>query len=260
MTDTFTLNIDLNKFRSTNAMWNSLRLNDPWSVGYVSSLIEIYNWESKEQWENFYYAAGEKRNQYINENFTNNNLYNLNFFNDITVSYDRYKYRNLDIDIKNINTQTGRTKEDLYNKGLILYDAVKDNGFHLTIDECFECVRHRVICETWNGIIVRENNTISKLKSLFPTLSFIKSDGEMDHKYAVDYQVYNKNNLICAIQIKPQSYTYNTSYIEKARHTNIKKYALYKEMSGRDVITVISKLNGEIQNNECLYQINALIN
>ena len=35
----FVLSIDTRKFSSTNALWNDLMLNDPLSVGYVSTLI-----------------------------------------------------------------------------------------------------------------------------------------------------------------------------------------------------------------------------
>ena len=34
------------------------------------------------------------------------------------------------------------------------YNTVKNNGYGLTLDECIECVRFRVICETYNGIII----------------------------------------------------------------------------------------------------------
>lgn len=53
--DEFTLPIDETKFRRTNIPWNDLCLNDPWSVGHVSTLIEAQTFLSKEQWEQFYY-------------------------------------------------------------------------------------------------------------------------------------------------------------------------------------------------------------
>ena len=105
----------------------------------------------------------------------------------------------------------------------ILWNAVKNNGHGLTLEDCFECVRFRVICETWNGIILRENNTITKLKSLFPALRFEKTTGEIDHTYAVDFEVYKGSTLICGIQIKPKSYTGNAPYIQKARFANQQK-------------------------------------
>ena len=65
MNDEFILSIDPVKFRSTNAPWNDLMLNDPWSVGYVSSLIEAKEWTSKEEWESAYYASGNERRNLI---------------------------------------------------------------------------------------------------------------------------------------------------------------------------------------------------
>lgn len=59
--DEFILSIDKEKFRSTNAKWNKLMLNDPWSVGYVSTLIETANWKNKEEWETTYYLLCQRR-------------------------------------------------------------------------------------------------------------------------------------------------------------------------------------------------------
>ena len=66
--DEFVLSIDKEKFRSTNAEWNNLMLNAPWSVGYVSTLIELHSWHSKEEWERFYYESGEKRDSLLGVN------------------------------------------------------------------------------------------------------------------------------------------------------------------------------------------------
>ena len=63
--DEFILSIDPNKFRSTNSTWNNLMLNNPWSVGYVTTLIELVEFQSKEEWESFYYESGKKRNQIL---------------------------------------------------------------------------------------------------------------------------------------------------------------------------------------------------
>lgn len=143
--DEFVLGIDKEKFRSTNAKWNELMLNDPWSVGYVSTLIEAANWKNKEEWEQTYYASGENRNKYIEQNAARLG-HTLEYFNDVTVPYNKANYYALSWDIKNVNTQRGRTKEDFAAKGKILYDAVKNNGYGLTLEECIECVRFRVIC------------------------------------------------------------------------------------------------------------------
>ncbi len=254
--DEFVLSIDKNKFRSTNGKWNELMLNDPWSVGYVSTLIEAANWKNKEEWEQTYYASGKARNALIEQKASELGL-SKEFFNDTTIPHNKAKYYALSWDIKNINTQKGRTREDLREKGRILYEAVKYNGYGLTLDECIECVRFRVICETWNGIILRENNTIETLSRLFPGLRFEKADGEMDHTYAVDFQVFSKitNTLVCAIQVKPKTYMGNAPYIVKARFANSNKYAAYKEKYGVEVLTVISTNKGEIINQEIITKI-----
>ena len=117
--DEFILSIDKEKFRSTNAKWNKLMLNDPWSVGYVSTLIETANWKNKEEWETTYYASGEVRNQLIEQNAAKLG-YSKEFFNDTTIPMNKKKYYALSWDVKNINTQKGRTIEDLKNKAKIL--------------------------------------------------------------------------------------------------------------------------------------------
>ncbi|MDY6970155.1 MAG: hypothetical protein SVR08_16085 [Spirochaetota bacterium] len=61
----FILAIDIEIFKKTNGPWNELRLNDPWNVGYVSSLIEMDHFQNKELWEDFYYNSGKERNQQL---------------------------------------------------------------------------------------------------------------------------------------------------------------------------------------------------
>lgn len=256
--DEFVLGIDKEKFRSTNAKWNELMLNDPWSVGYVSTLIEASNWKNKEEWEQTYYASGENRNKFIEQNAAKLG-HTLDYFNDVTIPYNKANYYALSWDIKNVNTQRGRTKEDFAAKGKILYEAVKDNGYGLTLEECIECVRFRVICETWNGIILRENSTVTTLQRMFPNLTFVKAEGEMDHTYAVDFQVYKEEKLVCAIQIKPKSYLQNAPYIVKARQANVNKYAAYQAKYGASVLTIIATSKGEIQNKEVFSQIKSFL-
>ncbi len=239
----FKLNIDEQKFRSTNSAWNKLKLNSPWSVGYVTTLIESKIFKIKEEWEEFYYESGEKRIQQLMKLPLNLQQILQNELNEV---------EKLDSEIKNLNFQYGRTQNELKHKGKILYENVKNNGFNLSEEECYECVRFRVICETWNGVIVRENNTIQTLINLFPTLEFKKTNGEVDYTYAVDYEVHKDKKLVMAIQIKPKSYTWNMPYIKKARETNKYKNRLYTEKFSVPVIDVISKANGEVLNKEVL--------
>ena len=250
--DEFVLGIDRDKFSSTNSMWNTLMLNDPWSVGYVSTLIELQAWQSKEDWEEFYYRSGEQRQALLGDNRDLLDNFSL-------IRTDRAAVNKLPWNVKNLNTQYGRTREDLKRKAEVLYAVVRNNGHELTLEECEECVRFRVICETWNGIILRENSTIGVLTDRFPMLSFEKTSGEVDHTYAVDFEVFCAGSLICGIQIKPQSYTWNAPYIVKARTANKAKNAAYTKLKGVPVFYIISKTNGEIQSPQVLEQIKSLI-
>lgn len=250
--DEFILAIDREKFSSTNAKWNALMLNDPWSVGYVSTLIELQSWQSKEEWEDFYYRSGEQRQALLGDNRELLDDFSL-------IRTNKAAVNSLPWDVKNLNTQYGRTREDLNKRAEVLYAAVRNNGHELTLEECKECVRFRVICETWNGIILRENNTIRVLMAQFPMLSFEKTSGEIDHTYAVDFEVFRSDTLICGIQIKPQSYTWNAPYIVKARTANKAKNAAYTKLKGVPVFDIISKTNGEIQSDQVLEKIKVLI-
>lgn len=76
--------------------------------------------------------------------------------------------------------------------------------------------------------------------------------GDIDHKYAVDYELYKNGVLYAAIQIKPNSYTWNVPYIQKARNANKRKNQEYSEKWKVPVFDIISNSKGEIQNPEIL--------
>ncbi len=248
--------LDAEKFRRTNGAWNSLMLNDPWSVGYVTTLIELKQFKTKEEWEEFYYEMGEYRNRRLNEL----PIPTIELLEDEQlIRTDRARVTQLSSELKNINTQNGRTRDQLARKGRILYDNVTSIIPDITLEECIECVRFRVICETWNGIIVRERNTIRTLKGIFPEYSFEKKDGDFDHQYAVDYEMKNDSEIICGLQIKPTSYTFNTPYLNRAKSANLRKNTEYSERFDKPVFDIISKSNGEIQNPQIIEQIKGLI-
>lgn len=254
--DKFELTIDRFTFENTNSLWNDLMLNDPWSVGYVSTLIESEKFQLKEEWEKFYYYSGEERNKLI-EKLSTEKQEILN--NEQLIRTNRNVINTLDWNLKNLNTQFGRTKSQLKHKGKILFDNSQKKGIHISEDECFEAVRFRTICQTWNGIIIRERNTINMLKQTFYNCVFEKTEGNFDHKYAVDYIIKKGNEKICGIQIKPKSYTYNTPYLRKAKEANRRKNNEFKELFGCPVFNIISKLNGEIINKGQLNEIKRLV-
>ena len=214
---------------STNDMWNRLCLNSKWSVGCVSELIQTRKWGSKEEWEKFYYESGKERLALLGNN--------ADTLNNFRMTYSQYM--NQPDELKNINFYHGRTQEDLKDKAIVLYQAVQHNGYLLSVRECYECVRFRTICQTWNGIVVAENRCIQILSQRFPTLEFRKSIGDRDYAFEVDYEVFRNGTLILALQIKPSSYFGYSSYLYDARMINANKFKSYKDLTGVDVEIVV---------------------
>ena len=143
----------------------------------------------------------------------------------------------------------GRSKEYLAQVGQKLYDAVKAK-LDISSEECVECVRFRVVCETWNGIIQREINTIKMLNLIYDDKFLFKKTTNFDFEYSVDYEMFYHDKLLCGIQIKPTSYlTSDAEYVERAKRYNEEKNIRYTEKYGVPVITITSDLNGSITSN-----------
>ena len=248
----FIKRLDTALFESTNGIWNALMLNDPWSIGYVTTLIEMKTFDNKEDWESFYYKSGEERNNKIRKLSIE---LQKKIDDEQLVFNNKREIYNMSWDMKNLNYNYGRTKQQIAKKGAILFKHAQAKGIAISDEDCVEAVRYRTICQTWNGIIIRERNTIKTLKSKFPELDFVSTSGDFDHKYAVDYEIKNREDLICGIQIKPKSYLGNAPYLRKAQSANARKNQAYKNEFGKPIFNVISKTNGEIINLEIIKQI-----
>ncbi|NJD52598.1 MAG: MjaI family restriction endonuclease [Candidatus Methanoperedens sp.] len=241
-----------------HALWNDLCLNDTWSVGYVSTLIESQSCSEKEDWEAFYYESGNERKS-KSKGFPESIV---NILNDSLLKYKHEtKLDSLSWKLKNINFQYGRTKEEIAEKGKILFEELNKRGnkYGLSLIECVDCVRFRTLCETWNGIIIREHNTINNLKKLLPDIELRKVSGEIDHRYAVDYELLKNNVAICGIQIKPKSYLRDSLFLRKAKEANKRKNDQYGKDYGGDVLYIFSQTNGEIINMQIIKQIKNLL-
>ncbi|ADO59994.1 MjaI family restriction endonuclease [Paenibacillus polymyxa] len=217
--------IELRKFRSTNAMWNSLQLNSPMSVGYVTNLIESRTFSNKEEWRDFYYQSG----------------------------HERIRLGSIRGMSKELNLNYGRTEEELKGYGQKMYAELQKSGnpLNITLAECVFMVKYRVMGETWNGVIMREKNTIENMTKIFPYCSFEKVEGEADYKYAIDYEMCLEGRLVCALQIKPMSYEKGFSpEIMKAKRANKAKNDLYVKENGVPVYYVYSKADGTIINHD----------
>lgn len=251
--DLFENKMDLKKFSSTNLLWNTLKLNYPWSIGRVSQIIYNKKFKTKEEWEEYYFYSGEIRKNKINE---------LNDFTKNILSSNEQPSIKLKYDILRLNLDYGRTKNDLMYKAFLLYDAISKQGNPLNISfkECIYIIKYRIICETWNGIMIREKNTIKTIASKFNkyNLNIIKTKGNIDVKYEVDYEIYFREKLICGLQIKPLSYKkFNSS---KLKEHNLKKNKEYEKEFHVPVFYIYSKENGKIENLDELSQINDILN
>lgn len=257
--DAFINPIDPMIFRQTNAPWNDLRLNDPWSVGYVSSLIVSWPFRNKEEWERFYYDSGEHRLKEI-QTLPPSVRDELNDFTMILKDPQKVKYYSRSL--KNYNLYKGRTETDLQLRGNILFQEAKHRTPHLAItpEIAAECVRYRTICETWNGIIIREKNAMNALSKKFRGCYFQKTHSEMDYSYAIDAEMYYHGIRVCALQIKPESYGWNAPYIVNARKANKRKNEEYIKKYLVPVFTVIARADGRIVNEDVLFQIQNQIN
>lgn len=218
-------------------------LHDPWSVGHLATLIELKAFKTKEEWEVFYYQSGEQRESLL---LRWDAPTQAMLQNESLIRTDRDFVYGLSWNLKNLNTQFGRTRERLYHKGEILYGHVRDNGYGLSLEECFQCVRFRVICETWNKAVEREKNTIKTLQAMFPHVVFQEVPDEVYHTYAIDFEAYVDGELRYALQVRPESYTDNTTYLTNARQANSRKNQLYKARFGAPVYEIISDYEGNI--------------
>ena len=221
----------------------------------MTTIIENCPCISKQEWVDYYYDTGIQRHEAIAklDKHTADKLQNRLLKETDPESYQYMKY-----ELKSLNYNHGRRKEDLHYKSEVLHHHAKKQIANLSIEDAIAAVQHRVIGETWNGIIIREKNTVAAIQKLFPSIRLHKTTGTEDHKFAVDYGVCLNDNLICGIQIKPKSYTYNTPYILKAKAANAMKNQLYSDTYGVPVIDVISDYHGKILNGNCLVQIREL--
>lgn len=252
--DIFENTMDKKKFQYTNRIWNEARLNTGWSVGYVSDLINRNHFRTKEEWKEFYYNSGEERGKRIAEmNLTEdqkNKLYRANVAH------------SLPQEIKDLNYKYGRTRESLIHKGRLLYQAVLKDGnkLNLTEKECVYAVMFRVLGETWNGIVIREQNTVKNLNKSLTDMGYSvdirKTEGSFDYKYEVDFEVFVGDKLICGIQVKPESYRRGeTKELIVTKQINKVKNDKYEEEFGKRVYYVYSKTDGTILNSEVINDI-----
>lgn len=237
--------LDKSKYRYTNILWNR-GYSSSWVVGYVTKLISMKDFKTKEEWVDYYFELGEKRKKILNS---------YDSF-DVQMFYQKDGERLAPNNMKYINYDMGRTKEEIRSLGRELYKEVlkEGNKVGLTERDCIYCAYFRVICETWNGIKGREFNTKNNILKYYKDknieVELVKTNSRFDDKYAVDYEVYYDGNILCGIQIKPISYLkMNTNY-NKFKEANIRKNEVYLERYKRSVYYIYSEIDGRFDISE----------
>jgi hypothetical protein len=239
-------------FRRTNGPWNDLRLNAPWSVGYVTSLIESRPFASPADWEAFYLASGSERRRRLAERSDAERTW-LN-------EYRLGRPERVPAALRYLNFDFGRTTDELADKGRCLHERMHQLGTHLTPEEATACVHFRVIGETWNGVVLRERNAVARLQTYFPAVRFEKTSGAFDHRYAVDYELFCGDGRRLGLQIKPASYaTSQAPYLVKARQANAAKNQEYRRTFGCPVFDVIARTDGTLVHPALVEQLRAYV-
>lgn len=243
-------------FRATNGPWNALRLNAPWSVGYVASLVEARAFAEKTEWRDFYYASGAERLRLLAALPEADRAVLTDFRLALT---DPGRVQRLPAALKTLNFDFGRTPDELAEKGRALHAHLTRLGQALTVAQAIDCVRFRVVGETWNGVVLRERATVAVLQTHLPGVRFEKTPGDFDHRYAVDYQLFREAQRLGGIQIKPASYAAsNAPYLVTARQANRAKNEAYHRDFGVPVFDVLARTSGEILNPAVLDRLRAL--
>lgn len=254
--DEFANSLNIGRFERTNGLWNNLMLNDPWSVGYVTTLVEIKEFHNKADWEDYYYSSGEAREAELSKLSPQ---FREKVNDEQLILKNKSEINSMDWSLKNLNFSYGRTRQQINKKGKILFNAASEKGIDITEAECIEAVRFRTICQTWNGVVIRGRKAVELLSRTFPTTKFLKTVGDFDYEYAVDYQLYNGDKLLCGIQIKPASYERsNAPYVRNAKEANKRKNDNYYVKFGAHVFDVICE-RGQIINSQVLESIKKLI-
>lgn len=253
--DIFENEVNLNLFKKTNDIWNKLGLNSPWNVGVVSQLIKNKEFKNKEDWYDYYFESGEKRLEILKS-----------LKEEDQVLLTKVKMKGVKTDLSYINYEYGRTKKEIMNLGKIMYECImaQENKLNITLAECQYIAFFRTVCETWNGVKIRETETKKNIENYFLDkniyISLINVSGKFDAKYAVDYEVYYDGSIVCGLQIKPESYIdQKTSYIYKSHKINVSKNENYNKKYNREVLYVYSTQEGIVINKDVLDSLEKIV-
>lgn len=247
MSNLYNLKTDKSKLANSQGIWNHLYLNDPWSIGYVSNLIETASFQSKSYWEQFYFESGEERNRIVADlPVEKQQLLNDELF----LFQNREIMMTLPEKFKAVNYEHGRTRSQLNKKAELQFQICRQHHIEITEQESQEIVHFRVIGETWNNMMARKQQVVEHILSLeAEDITVEKTDFDTEKLYAVDYEIKQNQKLLCAIQIKPTSFIKSLSEkVINAQSVFKKKHEQYSVRFNKAVNVIVFENNNFADN------------
>ena len=121
--------------------------------------------------------------------------------------WEKWYFENATTDGK---TPTKITKESLEELGERLFVKIKEivipewtEAFNqLTLQDCIDYIHNLTINRTFDGFIREKSVIEDNLAKIFPTITFVESDPELDHAGDIDYLGWVGDKAF-GIQIKP---------------------------------------------------------
>lgn len=227
-------------FKKSNEVWNRLKLNHGFVVGYLMRLIEEGECKTYKEWENYYLNSGVKRLQLI-ERLPTNIKKKLNSFNKC-VSREYYDY----------NLLYGRTEAELLTIAKEL-----DKELHVGLELAFNYVYIRVIDETWIGYS-RECITLERLNKYLKNhgLTAEKANFYIDVNYGVDFEIKRGNKIVAGVQLKSINYYENKEALSEIQSINKKKNNMYEiEYKAPVIYLYVDKHNYPINLNDIYFNV-----
>lgn len=204
------------KFKDTITPWN--HLNKPISVGQCLQLYKLLGASSPQDFAMRYLDSGEELERLLIERPKSEHSI-----------------------LKKLH---GRTEEQLL---IVAHKFLKKlDPTRYTLDDVVLYLWIRLFYQTHVGAH-RELLAKQALQELYPHVRFQESSAELDANYAIDLECYQGEQLICGIQVKPESYYFGRSpNTQGAKFQNREKHQKYSDTFQVPVCEVIATQQGEV--------------
>ena len=204
------------KFKDTMVPWN--HLNKPISIGQCLHLYKLLGATDVHDFAIRYLESGEELCTLLNER-------------------PKTEHRIL----KRLH---GRTEDEFLVVADKFLNKLDSNLYSL--EDVILYMWIRMFYQTSIGF-QREVQTQRALKIQYPEFQFKESSAELDLEYGIDLECYQGSQLICGIQVKPESYYFGQSpNTQSAKFQNAVKHQRYSNVYQVPVTYAIATSSGEL--------------